>query len=110
MWYSRSTVLTNVRDDLLCSAINVLDMAGAGFLLIAAASVMLSVDTGHHLVRTVRIRVSRAVDLLVLCGTAFVLLQTVVAFPISVAVVFLNDTAHVFFNALQGRCLFDTAI
>ena len=57
--------MTNVRDDLLCSAINVLDMAGAGFLLIAAASVMLSVDTGHHLVRTVRIRVSRAVDLLV---------------------------------------------
>ncbi len=111
MWFSRSTVLTIVRDDLLCSPMNVLDMTDLGFLLIAAASVMLSVDAKNLLVRTVRIRVSRAIDdLLVLCGTTFgvlLLRHTVVAYLISMVVVILSAIAYVMLNAPTGRFLVD---
>ena len=103
--------MTIVRDDLLGSAMNVLDMTGPGFLLIAAASVMLSVDVRNLLVRTVRIRVSRAVDnLLVLCDTAFgilLLLHTVVVFLLGTAVIILSAIAYVLLNSPTGSFLVD---
>jgi hypothetical protein len=109
MWFSRSIVLADIRDDFLptTDTMNVLDMTGSVFWLIAAASVTLRVDRTSLLVRTVRVRLSRsrAVDLLVLGATAFGLLHTVVA----LLVVVLIDPAYVFFDALQDRFLVNPA-
>jgi hypothetical protein len=106
MWYSRSIVSADIRDDFLptTDTMNVLDMTGSGFWLIAAASVMLIVDSRSLLVRTVRVRLSRSrtVDLLVL-------LHTVVALLVTMTVVILINPVYVFFNALQGRFLVNPA-